>query len=39
MDGGVRIPEGNIWWGRRNYAGNYLATRLDDLAGVPRAQT
>lgn len=30
-DDGVRILEGNIWWDRRDYAGNYLATLLRDL--------
>jgi hypothetical protein len=36
-DDGVRILEGNIWWDRRNYAGNYLATLLSDLDGSPIA--
>jgi hypothetical protein len=32
-DDGVRILEGNIWWDRRNYAGDYLAALLSDLDG------
>ena len=32
-DDGVRILEGNIWWDRRNYAGDYLAALLSDLNG------
>jgi Sugar-transfer associated ATP-grasp len=30
-DAGVKILEGNIWWDRRDYAGDYLATLLTDL--------
>ncbi|MGE5293575.1 MAG: sugar-transfer associated ATP-grasp domain-containing protein [Solirubrobacterales bacterium] len=38
-DEGVRIIEGNIWWDRRHYAGDYLAILEDDLnhAGNARA--
>jgi len=36
-DDGVRILEGNIWWDRRDYAGNYLGTLLSDLDGVQTA--
>ncbi len=32
-DEGVRIVEGNIWWDRRHYAGDYLATIRNDLGG------
>jgi hypothetical protein len=32
-DEGVKIVEGNIWWDRRHYAGDYLATLLSDLNG------
>ncbi len=38
-DAGVRILEGNIWWDRRDYAGDYLATVLRDLDGSPAART
>jgi len=38
-DDGVRILEGNIWWDRRHYAGDYLATLLSDLDGSPMART
>lgn len=30
-DEGVKIVEGNIWWDRRDYARDYLATLLNDL--------
>ena len=33
-DGGVKLVEGNIWWDRRHYAGNYIATLLNDLDGL-----
>ena len=32
-DDGVKLVEGNIWWDRRNYAGDYIATLLEDLDG------
>lgn len=32
-DEGVKLVEGNIWWDRRNYAGDYMATLLSDLDG------
>lgn len=36
-DDGVRIIEGNIWWDRRHYAGDYLAILQDDLDGTKTA--
>jgi len=33
-DEGVRIVEGNIWWDRRHYAGDYLTVLLSDLEGA-----
>lgn len=38
-DDGVRIIEGNIWWDRRHYAGDYLAILQDDLEGKKTAGT
>jgi hypothetical protein len=37
-DDGVKLIEGNIWWDRRNYAGDYIATVLNDLDG-PQVET
>jgi hypothetical protein len=36
---GVKLVEGNIWWDRRLYAGDYLATLLRDLDGSQAAMT
>jgi hypothetical protein len=32
-DEGARLLEGNIWWDRCNYTGNYIATLVNDLDG------
>jgi hypothetical protein len=37
-DDGVKLIEGNIWRDRRNYAGDYIATVLNDLDG-PQVET
>jgi len=37
-DDGVKLIEGNIWWDRRNYAGDYIAAILNDLNG-PQTET
>ena len=36
-DEGVKTIEGNIWWDRRDYAGDYMATVLNDLDGPQAA--